>query len=161
ARLDHHRRGDLLAQHRVRDADHGGLGDGRVLVQDLLDLPRVDVVAAPDDQVFAPVDDEVEAVVVDPGQVTAAEPAVRDRLGGGPGLPPVPLHDVVAADHDPADLAGPHVPAELVDEAELDAADRGADRPGPAGPVRVVEGGDRRGLGQAVTFEDHAAVRLF
>src|SRR6201996_5994135 len=44
--LECHRGGDLLAQDRVRQADHGGLGDFRVLVEHLLDLPRVDVVAA-------------------------------------------------------------------------------------------------------------------
>ena len=66
----------------MRDSDHGALVDGRVLVEDLLDLARVDVVAAPDDQVFLAVDDEVVAVGVDPRQVAGAEPAVADRLGG-------------------------------------------------------------------------------
>src|SRR5262249_43809625 len=36
---------DLLAQGRVRQADHGGLRDRGMLVEHFLDLPRVDVVA--------------------------------------------------------------------------------------------------------------------
>ena len=73
--LERHGGADLLAEVGVRDADHRRLGDGRVLVEHLLDLPRVDVVAAPDDQVLLPVDDVVVAVVVHPGQVAGAEPA--------------------------------------------------------------------------------------
>ena len=109
ARLQRHSGADLLAQIRMRDADHGHLGDGRVLVQHLLDLPRVHVVAAPDDQVLLPVDDVVVAVGVHPGHVAGAEPSVGDRLGGGLGLVPVALHHVVAADGDLADLPARHV----------------------------------------------------
>ena len=65
--LQHDRRADLLAERRMRHADHGGLGHVRVLVQHLLDLARVDVVAAADDQVLLAVDDEVVAVLVAPG----------------------------------------------------------------------------------------------
>ncbi len=54
--LGHHRGADLLAERRMRQADHGRLGDRRVLMEHLLDLPRVHV-------------------------VTAAEPAVGNRLG--------------------------------------------------------------------------------
>jgi hypothetical protein len=65
----------------VRDADHGGLGDRRVLVDDLLDLSGIDVVAAPDDQALLPVDDRVVAVLVTGGEVTGLEPAVDDGFG--------------------------------------------------------------------------------
>jgi hypothetical protein len=52
-----------------------------VLVEDLLDLARVDVVAAADDHVLLAVDDEEVAVLVDAGHVARVEPAVLDRLG--------------------------------------------------------------------------------
>ena len=55
---------DLLAEGLVRDADDGGLGDGGVLVEHLLDLARVDVQPAADDQVLLAVDDEEVAVLV-------------------------------------------------------------------------------------------------
>ena len=64
-------------------ADHGGLAHRGVLVEDLLDLARVDVVAAADDELLLAVDDEEVAVLVDAADVAGAEPAVGvDRLGG-------------------------------------------------------------------------------
>ena len=53
----HHRAG-LLAQRLVRDADHGGVHHGGVVVEDVLDLDAVDVLAAADQHVLGPVDDE-------------------------------------------------------------------------------------------------------
>src|SRR5580692_9069332 len=103
-RLEGHRGADLLAQGGVRQPDHGGLGDRGMLVEHLLDLPRVDVVAAPDDQVLLAVHDVEVAVLVDPGQVTGVEPAVADRLSGGLGAIPVALHHVRPADDDLAHL---------------------------------------------------------
>src|SRR4029453_19506988 len=47
----------LLSKLRVGYADHGSLVNRRVLVDHLLDLARVDVVAAPDDQVLLAVAD--------------------------------------------------------------------------------------------------------
>src|ERR1700677_5382595 len=117
--LERHRGGDLLAQGRVRQPDDGGLGDRRVLVEDLLDLARVHVVAAADDQVLLPVDDVEVAAGVDPGQVAGVEPAVADRLGGGLRALPVALHHVRPADDDLADLAWGHLAAFLVDPAQL------------------------------------------
>jgi hypothetical protein len=77
---------DLLAQLRVGPADDGGLGDGGVLVQHLLDLARVDVVAAADDEVLLAVDDEQVAVLVGVAEVAGVEPAVLERLGRRLGL---------------------------------------------------------------------------
>jgi hypothetical protein len=51
-----------------------------VLVQHLLDLARVDVVAAADDEVLLAVDDEQVAVVVGVAEVAGVEPAVLERL---------------------------------------------------------------------------------
>ena len=46
-----------LAEVGVRHADHGALGDAGQLVEHALDLGRVDVVAAADDEVLAAADD--------------------------------------------------------------------------------------------------------
>jgi hypothetical protein len=78
-----------------------------VAEQDLLDLARVDVVAAADDQVLLAVDDEQVAVVVAVGEVAGVEPAALERLRGLLGLVVVALHDVVAADDDLADVLLP------------------------------------------------------
>src|SRR3954453_6261638 len=141
---------DLLAELLVGHADHRRLDHRRVLVEHLLDLARVDVVAAADDHVLLAVDDEEVPVLVDLRHVAAVEPAVADGLRRRVGLAPVALHDVVAADDDLAHLTLRDVPAVLVDDLHLDALDRRADRAGLALAVGVVEGGDRRGLGQAV-----------
>ena len=77
ARLERDRRAHLLAERVVRDPDHGRLGDRRMLVQDLLDLPRVDVVPAADDQLLLAVHDEEVAVLVDP-----ARSPVRNQPSG-------------------------------------------------------------------------------
>ena len=80
--LERDRGADLLAVLVVGHAEHRGLAHGRVLVEDLLDLARVDVVAAADDHVLLAVDDEEVAVLVDGRHVAGVQPAVADRLGG-------------------------------------------------------------------------------
>src|SRR6266487_955871 len=109
-RLEGHRRPDLLAEGRMRQADHGGFGDRGVLVEHLLDLPRVDVVAAADDQVLLPVHD--------------VEVAVFGHLG----TLPVALHHVRPADDDLAHLALRDLVVFAVHGAHLDVPDGRADR---------------------------------
>src|SRR5829696_7900146 len=160
ALLEHDRRADLLAHLLVGHRHDRGLGDGGVLVEHLLDLARVDVVAAADDHVLLAVDDEEVAVLVDLRHVPGAEPAVAHDLLGGVLAVPVALHHVVALDRDLADLALLDLVAVVVDDLHLDALDRRADRARLALPVGVVERRHRRGLRQAVTLEDRAAERL-
>src|SRR5258708_6780500 len=88
ARCERDGRPALLAELVGGQADDGRLGDRGMLVQDLLDLARVDVVAAADDHLLLAVHDEEVAIGVHPRQVTSPEPAVRDRLGGGLRLAP-------------------------------------------------------------------------
>src|SRR5659263_285624 len=97
SRLERYKGHDLFAEPLVRAADDGGLGDGGVGVEDLLDLARVDVVAAADDQILLPVDDEQEVLVVLIAQVAGVEPAAAERLLGLRRLLVVPLGDVVPA----------------------------------------------------------------
>src|SRR6266496_6026430 len=80
----------------MRHPDDRRLGDGRVLVEDLLDLPRVDVVAAADDQVLLAVDDEEVTLLVDPAHIAGVDPAGPDGVLGRLGPVPVALHAVVA-----------------------------------------------------------------
>ena len=67
---DAHHCADLLAEALVGDADDRGLGDVGVLVQRGLDLGRVDVLSAADDDVLQPIDDVEVALVVEPAEVT-------------------------------------------------------------------------------------------
>ena len=142
----HHDRADLLAHHRVGNADHRDLEHGRVLHERVLDLDAVDVLAAAVDHVLLAVDDLDEAVVVDAGQVAGVQPAVDERLGGLLGLVPVAGDDVLAADQQLADVRR----LVDVDEVELDDRRGEADGLGPLSAVLVgQERRDRRRLGQA------------
>src|SRR6185437_638820 len=121
---------DLLAVLVVGDAHDRGLPDRRVLVEHLLDLARVDVVAAADDQLLLAVHDVEVAVLIDAAHVAGVQPAVDDRLGRRLRPLPVALHHVVAADDDLAHLALGHLVAVVVDHPHLHVLDRGADRAG-------------------------------
>src|SRR6202000_262600 len=67
--LDPDHRGDLLAPVVVGDADHRRVDHRRVGDQDLLDLPRVDVLPAADDHLLEPADDPGVDAVAHGGQV--------------------------------------------------------------------------------------------
>ena len=68
----------LFAPALARDADDRALGDGRMLGEGVLDLGRIDVLAAGDDHVLDPVDDEDESVFVHVAAVAGMHPAVDD-----------------------------------------------------------------------------------
>ena len=70
-------------------ADHRGLGDGGELVQHVLDLGRIDVLAAGNVHVLPAIDDVVEAFFVDPRGVAGMQPAVGE--GRPVGVRPVPV----------------------------------------------------------------------
>jgi hypothetical protein len=80
----------------VRDPEDGGLGDLRVGEQHVLDLARVDVEAAHQDEVEPPVDEVEVAAPVEDGDVAGGEPALLVRPAGR--VRPVPEEQVVAAD---------------------------------------------------------------
>ena len=89
---------ELLAVLLVGDADHLDVLDVGVGVEELLDLARVDVLAAADHHVLDPADDVAVAVLAHLGEVAGVHPAVGvDRLGGLLRLVPVAEHHRVAA----------------------------------------------------------------
>ena len=140
ALADLHPRHDLLAVLRVGDADHLHVDDVGVGVEELLDLPRVHVLAAADDHVLDAADDVEVAVGVHHREVAGVHPAVGvDRLGGALGVVPVAEHHRVAARAELARLA----------PADGGARTRGR-RPsprragGPARPCRRACRADRR-----------------
>ena len=90
--------GDHLTPLRVGQAEDRHLGDGRVIEEDILDLARVDVLAAADDHVLDPALDAQVAPAVEGRQVPGVVPALGVD-GGRRGL-----RGVVVAAHD-------HVPA--------------------------------------------------
>src|SRR5205823_3184794 len=71
-----------LAPAFVGHAEHRRLRDALEPVDDLLDLLRVDVEAAGDDQILLPTRDGEVALLVDDAEVAGVQPAVAKGLGG-------------------------------------------------------------------------------
>src|SRR6266571_1222425 len=84
ARAQLHPGAQLLAVLGVGHPDHLHVLDGGVRVEELLDLARVDVLAAPDHHVLDPPGDVQVARVVHDGEVAGVHPA--RRVDGVPGL---------------------------------------------------------------------------
>ena len=105
------------------DSDDGGFEDGWMVIEDVFDLDRGDVLSAGDDHVLGPVDDVDVAVLVDGGHVSGVEPAVDDHLVGLFLLLPVTTQDDVGAGDDFADLfvVPSDFAAGIADDPDLDA----------------------------------------
>src|SRR2546421_2335543 len=89
---------DLLAEAGVRHADHLDVADVRMAVQELLDLPGVDVLPTPDDHVLDATHDADVAVAVHRGHVAGVHPPfLVDDLVGALAVVPVADHHRVAA----------------------------------------------------------------
>jgi hypothetical protein len=93
--------------------------DVGVLVEDLLDLARVDVVAAADDHVLLAVDDVQVPVVVGARDVAGVEPAAPLDVGRRVVAAPVAGHDRRPAHDELAGRARDDLGAGVVDDADL------------------------------------------
>ena len=147
-------RHQLLAVAVVGHADHLDVLDVGVGVEELLDLPRVHVLAAADHHVLDPPDDVHVAVVGHHGEVAGVHPAVGvDGLGRALGVVPVAPHHGVAPGAELAGLAArQRLAGRRVGDADLDVRVDPPDR-GRAVVQRVVGqrlGRHRRRLGHAV-----------
>ena len=90
-------RHDFFAQASVGYADHLDVEDGRMCVQELLDLAWGDVLAAPDDHVLEPAYDLYVTPLIHLRQVACVHPTGGvDRFGGAFGVIPVAEHHRVA-----------------------------------------------------------------
>ena len=137
------------------DPEDGALGDGRVLVEHLLDLAAGHVLPARLDHVLLAVDDRDVALLVEGAEVARVEPAAREALGRLPGVAPVAERGVRAAVDELAQLARGDVATLVVDDARLDQERRPAGRARLADLVlRAQHGGQRRHLGLPVEVEE-------
>ena len=92
ARAQDDERLDRLVADRVGHADDGGIEDGRVVLEDGLDLAGGDVLAGAFDHVLGAIHELEEAVVASPHVVARPQPAVADRRGRGGRISEVALH---------------------------------------------------------------------
>src|SRR3954453_7374103 len=113
---------ELLAVALVGHTDDLHVGDVGVAHQELLDLARVDVLAAADHEVLDAPDDVQVAVGVHDREVAGVHPAAAvDRLGRALGVLPVAEHDRVAAGAELARLAARDDGAgHRIDDLDLD-----------------------------------------
>lgn len=121
---------DTLAIVRIRDADHGNLCDRWVRRDGIFHLGAEHVLATGDDHVLDPVADEQEPFLVLVGDITGADPAINDGLGGFLRLAPVSDHAGRAARQDFSGHVWLDVVTLIIDDPDLDASKRLADGQG-------------------------------
>src|SRR5438067_2214448 len=83
---------DLLAPLVVPPADHRRFSDGGMAKQRFLDLPRIDVRSAADDQILRAILEGEKASGVHCAQIAGVEPAARQRARRCVGIAPITLH---------------------------------------------------------------------
>src|SRR5262245_14899260 len=96
---------DDLAPFAVGSSDDGDLAHPRVPEQHLLDLARIDVGAAGDDDVLGAVLERQIAVGVEGAEVAGVQPAIAQGVGGSRRILPIAGHHHVAATENFAALA--------------------------------------------------------
>src|SRR5262249_47979836 len=101
-----------------------GLADARMPQQDFLDLARIDVAAAGNDQVLGPVLEGEKPVGVEAADVAGMQPSSAQRIAARCLVPPITPHDHVAAADDLAGLADGELPILAIDHANPDAGAR-------------------------------------
>ena len=135
---------DRLAEARVGHANHLHVQHLRMPVEELLDLARIDVLAAADDHVLEAADDVDVALLVHRREVAGVHPAgLVDGLLRLGLVVPVALHHRVAAGAELACLAARHHAALGIDDLDLDMGKHLAHRRDPA-LDRIVGGALRR-----------------
>src|SRR5215470_1329033 len=121
----------------MRPANHRGLADAGMPQQDFLDLARIDVAAAGNDQVLGPVLEGEEPVGVETTVVAGMQPSTAQRIAARRLVPPITPHNHVAAADDLTGLADGEAPILTVDHADLDVGARHARRAEPLEPPRM------------------------
>ncbi len=149
---------DDFAAIMVGNADGGGFFHGRTHVQHVLDLARVDVIAADDDHVVLTAANEEIAVIVDLSDVSRIEPSIAQRFRAL-------LRPVAVAGHQlgttcanfPMGTARQDLAAALdVDDLDFRFGNRNADRAGLANSPDRIGREDRPGLALPVAFVNRA-----
>ncbi|HSY15099.1 MAG TPA: hypothetical protein VK816_03860 [Jatrophihabitantaceae bacterium] len=153
----------MFAVTGIGHTDHLHIGHLGMGAKNLLDLARIDGLAAADHHVLDPADHAQVAVVVHRREVTSVHPAVAQHGRAELGFVPVSAHDRVTAGAEFAGLVAADRPAGgRIDHLHLQVRVYGDDGEHPAlqAVVGLSLGGDRRGLGHAVADRHLAAAHL-
>jgi len=155
---------ELFSVFHVRHPDNVDIRDLLVVVEELLDLARVNVLPATDHHVLEPANDLEVALLVHGAEIARVVPAVLVKRGmGGRGIVVITFHNAVAAGADLADLAERYDLAGLgINDLEFCVRECTPDRGDPAFE-RILGRGHRDArtcLGLAVHDHDLAHVHL-
>src|SRR3989304_157580 len=110
-----------LPTRRIGNANHHRFGHGRMGRQHLLDLSRIHVETANDDQILLPVDNVEVSIVIAAAEISGAEPSVLQDLPGGVRPVEIPQHDVRTPGDDLSHRSIGDLSPLLIDHLELDA----------------------------------------
>src|SRR5439155_10432317 len=135
------RQADLFAEPVIGDRERGTARHRRMPHRQILDLRRVDVVAAADDQILLTADDLQIAVQVEAAEIAAHEPArAIERLFGRLLVVEIAEGQARAAAADLADLAGPDFAIRVVLVPQADLVGAAGPPAGRNDRLRVVGG---------------------
>src|SRR5574341_2685429 len=167
--LQRHYGFNRLAPAFIGNAYDRGLAHRGMLVEGILDLGRVNHLAAAQDDILLSVDDVEVPLALYRCQIAGVNPAVAERLGGGLRQPPVSRRDTARSGDDLAHglAVRGDVPSLFIDNSKRH-AERGA--PGHGAVAHLFlrrkaaqlfleqrEGQIRAGLGEAVSLDVLAA----
>src|SRR5450755_4473478 len=112
---------ELLAVAGVRYSENLNIQDLRMTIEEFLDFPGVEILAATDHHVLDAADDVAIALGIDHGDVAGVHPPLRvEHVGGLFPLIPIAQHDAVATGAQFAPLAARHDAALEIDDLDLD-----------------------------------------
>src|SRR5664279_89443 len=151
---------DLLAQAIIGDTDHRNLTNVGVLVEDLFDLTRVDVVTTADDQVLLTVDDPNETGFILLADVARQEPIPAHDLGRCLGATPITLHDDRALDGDFAGFSMWNRVAVSIHDADFQTSQSRPDATFLAITAGSVECGSACCFAESISVKDRAPEAL-
>ena len=145
----------------VGHADHRAFQQAAMGHGEVLDLVGEYLEPGHRDHVLLAVDDAHAALLVHHADVAGAQETVDGHdLGGLVGAVPITGHHLRAARADFALVADRHFMTAVVADGDLGRWHRQADGAGPFVNVAAVAGEHRRGLRQAITFDDRMTGRL-
>ena len=158
AGAQHHVAHDLLAPHRVGNADRRGFGNFRALHQHAVDLDRRNVDAAADDQFLFPTGEVEKSIGIEISEVAGAHAAAAVHPHRAIVAEIAVFVVVPGAELDMADLAGRQRASIRIDDGEPVIGERPADAAEP--PLAAGIGGDPGGLAAAIALRDGNAEAL-
>ncbi len=133
ARFEHHAGGRRFPPARRIQTDHRRLLDLRMFAQDRLQIARVDVEPAGDDHVLLSVEQHQKTIGIEPADVSGADESLAARVvplrfPGLCGLIQVAAHHRGRVTDDFADFAARQLLSRRIDQADIVARHRHADR---------------------------------